>query len=247
MRERSDVESASIPGWIIVCPSTTFDFYGLLRTAAGFGAPVMMLEPKILYRRAVGPLLPGEPAADDLKTIRRASGESLVAAADLSAVTDFQIPFGRAAIRREGADLTIVSWGNAQLQAVEAADTLAEEDGVQATVIDLRTLSPWDVDTVLTSVRKTGRLLVAQQDRSFASFGREVQGTVHERLDGIASMIIGMRNVPAVGQAKELEDHTILNPTRITAAARGLLRREPGAFVQNDNAWLQFAPTRRGQ
>jgi len=138
-----------------------------------------------------------------------------------------------------------VTWSSAAHLAVQAAEELAESDGVQATVIDLRTLVPWDVEAVAAAVRQSGRLLVAQQDRAFASFGREIQGTLHEQLEGISSMVVGMRNVPGVGQAKELEEHTILSTSRIVAGARDLLRRPPGAFVPNDNAWLNYAPTRR--
>jgi 2-oxoisovalerate dehydrogenase E1 component len=234
-----------IPGWIIVCPSTTYDAYGLLRTSADYSGPVLFLEPKILYRQALGPCLPGEPDGEGLRKARRASGESLLSATDLESIEDYRIPFGRSAERRSGDDLTIVTWSSAVHLAVQAAEELAESDGVQATVIDLRTLVPWDVDAVVTALRQSGRLLVAQQDRPFASFGREIQGTLHEQLEGISSMVVGMRNVPGVGQAKELEEHTILSTQRIIAGARDLLRRPPGAFVPNDNAWLNYAPTRR--
>jgi len=234
-----------IPGWIIVCPSTTYDAYGLLRTSGDYSGPVLFLEPKILYRQALGPCLPGEPDSEGLRKARRASGESLLNATNLESIEDYRIPFGSSAERRSGDDLTIVTWSSAAHLAVQAAEELAESDGVQATVIDLRTLVPWDVEAVAAAVRQSGRLLVAQQDRAFASFGREIQGTLHEQLEGISSMVVGMRNVPGVGQAKELEEHTILSTSRIVAGARDLLRRPPGAFVPNDNAWLNYAPTRR--
>jgi 2-oxoisovalerate dehydrogenase E1 component len=234
-----------VAGWVICCPSTTFDAYGLLRTSGDYPGPVMFLEPKILYRHAVGPLLPGEPDSAELRRIRRSSGESLVGPNDLAGVDDFRVPFGKAATRREGGDLTIVGWGNSVHQALEAAQSLESEHQVSAAVIDLRTISPWDEQAVFAAVRDSGRLLVAHQDRSFASFGRHIQGCCHESIDGISSFVVGMRNVPAVGQAKELEEHTNLNAERISAAALELCRRPTGAFVANESAWLQYAPTRR--
>ncbi len=232
-----------VQGWVICCIGTSFDAYGLLRTAIDYPGPVLFLEPKILYRRAVGPILPGEPDPQVLRAARRSSGESLLGAVDLATVTDFRIPFGKAARRREGNDLTIVSWANATHQALEAAELLAAE-GLEAELLDLRTLAPWDVAAVVASVRSTGRLLVAQQDRPFASFGREVQATVHEHLEDVRSKCVGMRAVPAVGQAKELEEHTVLSTERIVGAARDLCAARRGAFVHTDAAWLGAAPTR---
>lgn len=236
-----------LQGWVIVCPSTGYDAYGLLRAAVDYPGPVLFLEPKILYRRAVGPRLPGETEdAATLRKRRRSSGDALLSAADLSGIEDFRIPFGKAAVRRRGEDLTIVSWANAVYRSLDAATRLLSDDGINATVIDLRSLSPWDADTVLESARRTGRLLVAQEDRTFSGFCREVQATAHERIDGLLSAAVGMRNVPAVAQAKELEEHTVLSSARIVDAARELCRRSPGAFLANEHAWLQFAPTRRG-
>jgi len=203
------------------------------------------MEPKVLYRKAQGPCLPGEPDGDELRKSRRASGESLLRPEDLADVEDYRIPFGQCAVRRTGADLTIVTWGNASHQSLQAAEALAEVDGIEATVLDLRTLVPWDIDAVIQSARESGRVLIAHQDRSFGSFGREIQGTIHERLDGVSTMVVGMRNVPGVGQASTLEEHTVLNSQRIEAAARDLCRRPLGAFAGNNDAWLNFAPTRR--
>lgn len=233
-----------VPGWLVVCPSTAFDAYGLLRSAAEYRGPVLFLEPKCLYRRAVGPALPGEPNGGTCRGTRRQSGVGLLSHEDLECIEDYRVPFGKAVERRAGTDLTIVAYGNASLQALDAARALAA-DGIEAQVIDLRSLVPWDKDRVLDAVRQTGRLLIAHQDRTFAGFGREIQGTVHETLEGVATLVVGMRNVPAVGQAKELEEHTVLSPQRIEEAARDLLRRPLNGFAGNDQAWLQHAPTRR--
>ena len=216
-----------VRGWVICCPSTSFDGYGLLRAAGDYAGPVLILEPTVLYRRADGPALPGEPDAAVVRRKRRESGVSLLPLEALDVIEDFRIPFGKAALRRAGADLTVVTYGNAVLQALEAASTLADEDGIDIEVIDLRTLVPWDEEAVLASARRTGRLLVAHQDRPFASFGRHVQAVAHEHIDGLAS--------------------AMLTTARLAAAARDLARRRIGAWVQNESAWVQLAPGRRSR
>ena len=235
-----------VPGWVITCPSTAFDAYGLLRTAGEYEGPVLCLEPKSLYRRAVGPCLPGEGDGAALRKTRRSSGESLLCPTDLESIEDYQIPFGKAALRRAGDAVTLVSWGNAVHQSMEAAEALAK-DGVELEVLDLRTLVPWDTDAVLASVQKTGRLLVAHQDRTFGSFGREIQGWVHEALPDVTSRVVGMLNVPAVAQAKALEENSILSPSRIADAARELIRSPRGAFAADGEAWVRRAPGRRSR
>lgn len=232
-----------IPGIVLCVPSTSFDVYGLLRTASEYEGPVLVLEPKILYRLTKGPQLPGEPA--ELNATRAMAGE------DILPLGDFRVPFGKAALRREGTDVTIVSWGWAVHQALEAAEAL-EDDGVSAEVIDLRTLVPYDLDAVLASVRKTGRLLVAHPDRTFGSFGRQVQGDVVERMTGTPTMVVGMRNVPAISQCVELEEHIALQSEWIVQAARDLadaetgalaLPRDAAAYVRADDplAWVRWS------
>ena len=235
-----------IQGIIIVCPSTAFDAYGLLRTAAEYPGPVMILEPKLIYRMTLGPSLPGEAQITNAKQIRKSRGDALLDVEDMNPVEDFRVPFGKAAIRREGHDVTIVSYGGAVLKAMKAASDLSK-DGIQAGVIDLRSLSPWDHETVLAEVSKSGRMVVAHEDRVYAGFGREVQGHVVEALEGVRTKVVGMRNVPAVGSAKELERGTILNAERIEAACRDLLRGGLHSWLDNDNAWVNHRPTRRGR
>jgi 2-oxoisovalerate dehydrogenase E1 component len=89
------------------------------------------------------------------------------------------VPLGKAALRRQGRDLTVVTWGRCTLFCGEAAEKLAQE-GIDCELLDLRTIVPPDMEAVLASVRKTGRLLVVHEDRVFSSLGREIQGAVHE-------------------------------------------------------------------
>ncbi len=140
------------PGLVVAYPSTPFDAKGLLETALSSPDPVVFLEPISLYR-GLKEEVPVDPYA---------------------------IPFGRAAVRRDGTDVTVATFGPPQHEAQKAAAQL-HDAGVSAEVIDLRTLYPWDVDTVLASVEKTGRLVVAHEDHLTGGFGAEIVSTVAEQ------------------------------------------------------------------
>ena len=136
--------------------------------------------------------------------------------------SDVRVPFSKAAIRREGSDVTIVSWGRAVHTSLDAAARLAEE-GVDAEVIDLRTLVPPDLDTVMASCEKTGRLVVAAEDRSFAGFVRSIQGPVVEQFPGMPTIALGQKNIPGIAQSLILEDATILTQQDIVDGAKKVL------------------------
>jgi 2-oxoisovalerate dehydrogenase E1 component len=140
-----------VPGFRVVMPSTPADAKGLMKSAIRSNDPVLFLEHKNLL------MLKGHVP----------DGEVL-------------IPFGKAAIRREGSDLTIVGIGFTVKQALDAAELL-EQEGVSAEVIDPRTLAPLDIDTILASVAKTGRLLVVDEDFAPCGFGAEISAQVMER------------------------------------------------------------------
>ena len=137
---------------------------------------------------------------------------------------DDPIPLGVARIARTGRDLTIVSWSSTCHKAMLAAVTL-EEEGLEAEVIDLRTLWPWDKSTVLDSVEKTGRLLVAHEAVQVGGFGAEVAATVADRaFSSLRAPIkrIGAPRVP-IPYAPPLEDLLRVTPERIAAVARELM------------------------
>ena len=215
----------SIPGLTIVAPTTSRDFYGLLRTAAEYSGPVVVFESKGLYRMPLGDAFPGEPSdPDEIKKLKRAIGmQGLIP--DLP--EDFRVPLGKAAIRREGRDLTIVTWGRSTLFVNEALATLAER-GIDAEVIDLRTIVPPDMDTVLASVRKTGRLLVVHEDRVFASIGREIQGQAIEALRDtpLVTRVLGQDPVPGIPQNIHLEHAIVVSPAKVVAAAEEVMAVE---------------------
>ena len=137
-----------IPGIKVVCPSTATDAKGLLKSAIRDDNPVLFVEHKLLYKQKFA-----------------------------MAQDDPQIPLGQAEVKRAGRDLTIVSWSNMVHRALEASEILAKE-GIEAEVVDLRTLVPLDVDTLLASVRKTGRVLIVHEAVERAGFGAEVAAVI---------------------------------------------------------------------
>ncbi len=180
------------PGIYVVMPSTPYDAKGLLKAAIQDDNPVMFIEHKMLYKTK-GPV-PEE---------------------------DYIIPFGVADVKREGKDVTIVTYSRMVLRALEAAEMLAEE-GIDVEVIDLRTLKPLDVDTIVTSIRKTGRLVGLTEAYENTSFINEVMVRINEEafdwLD--APMIrVASANVP-IPRAELLEDLCIPNVNRIAEACR---------------------------
>jgi pyruvate/2-oxoglutarate/acetoin dehydrogenase E1 component len=173
-------------------PSTPFDAKGLLKASIRDDNPVMFIEHKMLYNTK-GPV-PEE---------------------------DYLIPFGVADIKREGRDLTLVTYSRMVLRALEAAEILAREE-IEVEVIDLRTLKPLDIDTVVESVKKTGRFVGLTEAYENTSFINEVMAQVNENafdyLD--APMVrVAAANVP-IPRAENLEDLAIPNVARIVAACR---------------------------
>ncbi len=171
---------AHVPSVVLVCPSTSYDAYGLLRTAAAYDGLVLVLEPKDLYRvrhdpsgrggdrvfRA-GPKLPGE--------VSLGTGDGI------PELEDYSIPFGKARQLRVGHDCTVVSYGLAMFKADAACRDLAVE-GIETDLFDLRSLVPYDKEAVLASVQKTGRLVVATEDRPNTSFANQIVRDVHEAI-----------------------------------------------------------------
>lgn len=155
----ANVESffAHIPGWYVAYPSCAEDAKGLIKSAARSKDPVVFLEHKGLYRRvqAKSP----EPDAD------------------------YIVPFGRGRLRREGKDLTVVSWGSTVYMALDLARQM-EKDGVSVEVLDLRTIAPLDEELIYRSVRKTNHVLIAHEDTLTAGFGAEIAARIAENCIG---------------------------------------------------------------
>ncbi|MCB9689372.1 MAG: hypothetical protein H6735_30320 [Alphaproteobacteria bacterium] len=226
---------APIPGLVVIMPSTSFDVHGLLLTAGDYDGPVICLEPKWMYRQTLGPAIPGEPT--DPEAI--AAMKKALMRADVPDLSDVRVPFSKAAIRRAGTDVTVVAWGRAVWTCMAAAETL-EKQGVSIEVIDLRTLVPPDLDTVYESVGRTGRLVVAAEDRVFAGFVRSIQGHVVQRMPGTPTRAVGQDNVPGIAQSLVLEDAVILTADKVVDAAHGVLETRVGG----SSAGVAWVPPR---
>lgn len=179
-----------VPGLCVVCPSTPQDNYSLLKAAVECDDPVVYFEHKNIWG------LEGE--------------------------VDFDEPaqLGKARLRRQGDDVTIVSWSDTANQAVAAAEDLADQ-GVDAEVIDLRSLWPWDKTMVLESVGKTGRLVVAHESVAVGGFGAEVVATVAERAGDVLKGRIRRLGAPRslIAYAPNLEDKMRVTAAMIAEAA----------------------------
>lgn len=169
-----------VPGLKVVAPSTPYDAAGMLRSAIADPDPVLFLEHKRTYRLISGEV-PDEP---------------------------FRVPIGPADVKREGDDLTAVAYGLMLHHCLEAAQRLEQDHGVSVEVVDVRTISPLDRETILASVRKTGKAIVVYEDNRTYGAGAEIVATIAEEamfdLDG-PIVRIGGPDVPAMGFATNLE------------------------------------------
>jgi pyruvate/2-oxoglutarate/acetoin dehydrogenase E1 component len=187
----------NVPGLKVVAPSTPADAKGLLKAAIRDDNPVVFLEQKMLYRQK-GPVPDGE----------------------------IVIPLGMADVKRAGADLSIISYGRMVERCLKAAEELSKE-GTEAEVIDLRSLRPLDTAAIITTVLKTGRVLIVHEACRFGGFGGEIAATICDseaffHLDAPVRRLAG-RDVP-IPYNKHLEAGIVPTAESILAAARDLVR-----------------------
>ena len=183
----------NVPGLVVAAPSNALDLAGLLRTAIRCDDPVVFFEPKALFRTTAD--MPDEWPA---------------------------IPFGKAAHLAKGDELTLVSWAQA-MPSASAATKQLEAEGVGVDLFDLRTLWPWDEDAIVSSARRTGRLLIVQEGVGASGFAAEVAATVAEKADGVRIRRIASPRIP-VPFAPTLEEACRITPAMAVDAARALLR-----------------------
>jgi len=184
------------PGLKVIAPATPYDAKGLLKSAIRDNNPVICLEHKKTYR-----LVRGEVPEEE-----------------------YTLPIGQADIKRAGANITLVSYGLMLHYCLEAAEAVSQE-GLDVEVVDLRTLKPLDTETVLGSVKKTGRLLIVHEDNVTGGVGAEVAalaaGEAFEYLDAPVTRLCGP-DVPTMPFAETLEDAYMPNPVKIAESLRAL-------------------------
>ena len=184
-----------IPGLKVVVPSTPYDAKGLLLAAIEDPDPVIFLEPIRLYRAV------REDVPDEWYTV----------------------PIGEASIERDGDDVTLITWGAMTKETRQAADLLAGED-ISAEVIDLRSLVPLDLETLVESVERTGRAVVIHEAPRTSGFGAEVVAAIQEQcLFSLAAPIARVTGWDTVFPLKRSEHHYLPSVARIAAAARSTL------------------------
>lgn len=186
---------AQIPGLIVIAPSTPADAKGLLKAAIRAGNPVVFIEHKLLYNTK-GEVPDGEHV----------------------------LPIGRADIKRSGRDVTIVAYSRMLLLAMEAAMQLADK-GIEAEVIDLRTIEPLDMDTVIASVKGTGRLLVVHEAHSNCGVGAEIIARMYEQAQDalvVPARRLGAKHVP-IPVAEVLENFVLPQVDDIVTSVAGMI------------------------
>lgn len=185
---------AHVPGIIVVVPSSPTDAKGLLAAAVRSNDPVMFLEPKVLYRA-------GREAVPD---------------------ASYELPLGRARVRRAGVDITLVTYGGMVPISLRAADDVAG-DGIDVEVIDLRTVYPWDVEMVSGSVTRTGRMLFVQEPQRSGGIGAEVVAEIAERCG--YELVVPPRRLAATDAPWPqfaIEHHALITDTMVASELRHL-------------------------
>ena len=187
---------ANHPGVKVVVPATAYDAKGLLKSAIRDNDPVFFLENTILY---------GD------------KGEVPEA--------EYVIPLGKADVKRTGTDLTIVTYGRCVIHSLKAAETLEKEHDISVEVVDLRTIRPLDIDTVLASVQKTHRVLIVEEQKPFASVGTQlaymIQREAFDDLDGPIHRLATV-DAPAI-YSPPVETEQLPNPGRVVKAVLAAL------------------------
>jgi 2-oxoisovalerate dehydrogenase E1 component beta subunit len=226
-----DATMTHIPGWKIVIPSTPLDAYGLMLAACMEQNPVMFLEPKALLRVKGEERIPGEPEDERQlsKMIDAPLGDRSQWRPQWPTLERYVVPIGKGKVVREGSQLTVVSYGRTLPLCVKAAAALAEE-GVDAEVIDLRSLWPYDWELIRGSVEKTGRVLYVNEDTEVTNFGEHLaRRTVEELFYKLLAppRLLAGKFVPGIGLADTLEMASVPQLGDITQAMRALATEQP--------------------
>jgi len=228
-----DATATRIPGWKIVMPSTPRDAYGLLLSAIADPNPVMFLMPKALLRMKSKPGedIPGAPEDDKQlgSMIDAPLGDRSAWKPMWPPLEELYIPIGEARIARPGTRVTVLTYGRNVPMCVTAADELAA-GGIDAEIVDLRSLHPYDWTAITTSVRKTNRVLCVNEDTEITNFGEHLIRRIIEELFyelHAPPKLVAGAHLPGIGLADNLEMASVPNKDVIKAAIAELARHEP--------------------
>jgi 2-oxoisovalerate dehydrogenase E1 component beta subunit len=228
-----DAMATRIPGWKIVMPSTPRDAYGLLLSAIVDPNPVMFLMPKALLRvkGRPGEDIPGAPDDDKLLSsmIDAPLGDRTTWEPRWPALEELYIPIGQARVVREGSHVTVLTYGRNVPMALAAADELAA-DHIETEIVDLRSLAPYDWDTIKASVRKTNRVLCLNEDTEITNFGEHLIRRITEELFYelyAPPRLLAGAPIPGIGLADNLEVASVPQKDSIKAAIAALAAHEP--------------------
>lgn len=189
---------AHVPGLKVVAPSTPADAKGLMKAAVRDNNPVLFFEFKYLYRRLKAEVPDGEHV----------------------------VPIGKGILRREGTDIAVITYGSTVLFALEAADAISRQDGIETAVVDLRTLLPLDRELILDTVRKTGKVLIVHEATLTGGLGGEIAALIAEH--AFSSLDAPIKRLGAIDApvpfAPTLEEEHLPNADKILKALRALSR-----------------------
>lgn len=218
--------ASRLAGWKIAMPSTPLDAYGLMLSAIVDPNPVMMLLPKALLRVRGEKLLPGEPADEsELKAMIDAPvGDRSGWEPQWPNLEEYYVPLGSADLVREGADVTVVSYGRTLPLCVQAADQLREED-LSFDVLDLRSIFPYDWKAIRRSMLKTGRVLIVNEDTEVTNFGEHLfRRVIDEHFYDLLARprILAGQHVPGIGLNQVYEQNCVPQLPSIKDAMRDI-------------------------
>jgi len=228
-----DAWATRLAGWKVVMPSNALDAYGLMLSAIEDPNPVLYLKPKALMRVRGEDLIPGEP--EDAKELKNMIDAPVVERERAKwkpkwpKLERYMVPIGQAKTTRAGRDITVVTYGRHVLMCNKVADDLAAE-GKSVEVIDMRSLYPYDWQTIKASIQRTRRAVFVNEDTEVTNFGEHLAYRVTQELfyeiDAPPRVLAG-KNLPGIGLHPNLEEHSVPQTSDIAICVREVLNEVP--------------------
>lgn len=223
--------ASRLAGWKIVMPSNALDAYGLMLSAIKDPNPVLVLLPKALLRVRGDKKIPGEPDSEEelKKLIDAPVGDRSHWQPRWPDLKEYLVPLGVASLVREGTDATVVSYGRTLPLCAQAADEINREAGLTFDVLDLRSIFPYDWKAITTSVSKTGRILIVNEDTEVTNFGEHLlRRVIDEHFYGllVRPRILLGKHVPGIGLNQVYEQNTVPQLPSIKKAMQDVATEE---------------------